>query len=459
MESANEKLDRMDRLDPGSPADPVPFGKYLLMGLIARGGMAEVYRARSRTSSRLYAIKCMRPQLAKESRFVDMFVREGRLAVLLEHQNIVRTYEIGRTDGRYFIAMEYIGGKDLTQVLRRCQEQNGRIPVPHACFIAAKMAEGLHYAHTLTESDGRPLAIVNRDVSPSNVRIGYDGEVKLLDFGIAQAMVKFTSEIGVLKGKFSYMSPEQIRGMPVDARTDVFSTGIILHEMLTTEKLFRGDTEFQLMERVRNAEVVPPSKFNRRVPEELDRVVLKALARDVADRYQTAADLAADLHRFLEPYRFEPKELMEQIRSLFRSDYDREAQETMACQRAKIPSPADAEREGSMVVNSAGMSLDGVQMVVEQDDGAVVQAVTGTESTAPHSAMQSAAPAAARPAADAARTPEEPPVATSSEKDPAGPPPEPPSSFTSETSRPSGNTNPKAGSGLWARIRGKFIKS
>ena len=135
----------------------------------------------------------MRPQLAKESRFVEMFIREGKLAVLLDNDSIVRTFEIGRIEGRYFIAMEYIGGKDLTQILRRCQESNQRIPVPHACYIAARMCDGLHYAHTRTDAEGRPLNIVNRDVSPSNVRVSYDGEVKLLDFGIAQAMLKFTS--------------------------------------------------------------------------------------------------------------------------------------------------------------------------------------------------------------------------------------------------------------------------
>src|SRR4029077_20767076 len=138
-------------------------------------------------------------------------------------------------------------------------------------------------------------------------------------------------EIGVLKGKFSYMSPEQIRGMPVDARTDIFSTGIILHEMLTTEKLFRGDTEFQLMERVRKAEVLAPSKFNRRVPPELDRVVLKALTRDVQDRYQSALELTQDLYQFLDSYKFEPKELMEHVRGLFRADYSREMEETAGC--------------------------------------------------------------------------------------------------------------------------------
>jgi len=138
------------KLQPGSPLDPTPFGKYLLLGMIARGGMAEVYRAKARHPSqsgvgdRLLAIKCMRPQLAKETRFVEMFIREGKLAVLLDNDSIVRTYEIGRIEGRYFIAMEYIGGKDLTQILRRCQESNQRIPVPHACYIAARMGEGLH---------------------------------------------------------------------------------------------------------------------------------------------------------------------------------------------------------------------------------------------------------------------------------------------------------------------------
>jgi serine/threonine protein kinase len=335
------------KLSPGSPEAPTLFGKYLLLGMIARGGMAEVYRAKTRhptpsIGNRLLAIKCMRPQLAKESRFVEMFIREGKLAMLLEHESIVRTYEIGNVDGRYFIAMEYIGGKDLTQILRRCQESNQRIPVPHACYIAMHMSLGLDYAHVRKDRDGRPLNIVNRDVSPSNVRISYDGDVKLLDFGIAQAMLKFTSEIGVLKGKFSYMSPEQIRGMPVDARTDVFSAGIILHEMLTTEKLFRGDTEFALMEKVRNADVPPPSKFNRRVPEALDRIVLRALARDLPDRYQSGRELADELGNFIATYRFVPREMQEFVRGLFRADYAKEVEETMACGRASLDTDPQA---------------------------------------------------------------------------------------------------------------------
>jgi serine/threonine protein kinase len=329
----SERPSQEGRLSPGAPNDPVAFGPYYLMGLIARGGMAEVYRAKPRDDRggpRLLAIKVMRPQLAREARFVDMFNREAQLALLLKNRCIVETTEVGRITDRHYIAMEYIGGRDLTQLLRRCQETNQRIPVPHAVYIAARIAEGLHFAHGLTDATGRVLNIVNRDVSPSNVRLSYDGDVKLLDFGIAQALMKFTSEIGVLKGKFSYMSPEQIRGMPLDARTDIFSAGIILHEMLTTEKLFRGDTEFALMEKVRKADVPPASNFNRRVTPELDAVVAKALARDVADRYQTAAQLAKDLDAIIEGYRFDPKELRQFMRQMFRKEYARELEDTAA---------------------------------------------------------------------------------------------------------------------------------
>jgi serine/threonine protein kinase len=387
----------------GAPNDPVPFGKYFLLGLIARGGMAEVYRAKPAVGSRrLYAVKVMRPQLAREARFIDMFHREGKLAMMLRNRCIVETLEIGQHDGRHYIAMEYIGGRDLTQVLRRCQETQQRIPVPHAVYIAARIAEGLHFAHTLVGPDGRPLNIVNRDVSPSNVRLSYDGDVKLLDFGIAQALMKFTSEIGILKGKFSYMSPEQIRGMPLDARTDVFSTGIILHEMLTTEKLFRGDTEFALMEKVRKAEVPPPSNFNRRVTPELDAISLKALARDVADRYQSAAQLAADLDALIAGYRFDPKELRQFMRQLFRKEYAKEIEETQTA----LDSQPSANPGSSNAANSSG------RLPVSHFDGGPTQSLGPSDVLTP-------------PQINYAPGPEDnPPQAT-----PQGTPPEKPSGF------------------------------
>ncbi len=375
---SKKKRESEPKLQPGSPGEPVVFGKYYLLGLIARGGMAEVYRARLRTDEppfRLLAIKVMRPQLAREERFVDMFNREGQLAMMLQSRSIVETLEVGRIEGRHYIAMEYIGGRDLTQLLRRCQESGTRIPVPHAVYISARIAEGLDFAHNLADGSGRPLNLVNRDVSPSNVRLSYDGDVKLLDFGIAQALMKFTSEIGVLKGKFSYMSPEQIRGMPLDARTDVFSSGIILHEMLTTEKLFRGDTEFALMEKVRKADIPPPSKFNRRVTEELDRIVLKALSRDVHSRYQSAAELGVDLGKLLEAYRFDPKELQQFMRQMFRKEYGKELEETAQANQWRpldedelaITNPSTPQEMGIPSPNDAG-DEEHPQIVTEPPD-------------------------------------------------------------------------------------------
>jgi eukaryotic-like serine/threonine-protein kinase len=404
-----ERATTGDKLQPGAPNDPVPFGKYYLLGLIARGGMAEVYRARPRpageaagaapAANRLLAIKVMRPQLAREARFVDMFNREGQLALMLRNRCIVETVEIGRIEGRHYIAMEYIGGRDLTQVLRRCQESNQRIPVPHAVYIAARIAEGLHFAHTLTDADGRPLNIVNRDVSPSNVRLGYDGDVKLLDFGIAQALMKFTSEIGVLKGKFSYMSPEQIRGMPLDARTDVFSTGIILHEMLTTEKLFRGDTEFALMEKVRKAEVPPPSNFNRRVTPEIDAIVLKALARDVADRYQTAAHLAAGLDALIAGYRFDPKELRQFMRQMFRKEYAKELEEMQQALESRTLDELAAEAPRPAPSSTAPPLATGPTM-----PGPTQPSASGAPATLPRARPVSAPPAVAVPSPATAPT-------------------------------------------------------
>lgn len=382
----------------GAPNDPVPFGKYYLLGLIARGGMAEVYRARpvvrSEAKPRLLAIKVMRPQLAREARFVDMFHREAKLAMMLKNRCIVETVEVGQHEGRHYIAMEYIGGRDLTQVLRRSQENQqhqpprlpDRIPVPHAVFIGARIAEGLHFAHNLGDADGRLLNIVNRDVSPSNVRLSYDGDVKLLDFGIAQALMKFTSEIGILKGKFSYMSPEQIRGMPLDARTDVFSAGIILHEMLTTEKLFRGDTEFALMEKVRKAEVPPPSTFNRRVTPELDAIVLKALARDVMDRYQTASQLAADLDNLIAGYRFDPKELRQFMRQLFRAEYARELEDTETALTSEPGLPITISQTMRMPA-ATGRGMTPTDLVPLVDPAEVSAPATGTGGEPPPPAL------------------------------------------------------------------------
>lgn len=332
-------------LDKGSPDNPIAFGNYEIVGKIGRGGMANVYHGRlaagaAATEQRL-AVKCMRPKLASEERFVEMFSREAKLALLLDHPGIVRTLDSGEAVGRFFIAMEYIPGHDLAAVLKRCHETSRRLPVPHGLYVIASVARALSYAHRLTGKSGRPLNIVNRDVSPANIRIAYDGAVKLLDFGIAQAAVQISSEIGVLKGKFAYMSPEQIRGLPVDARSDLFSLGVVAHEVLTGERLFREESEFALMEKVRSAPIRPPSAYDKRVPLEADAAVMRMLERDTARRAADGDAVAAELEPLLANYQFEPSEMGRFVRQLYPNDY----REELELKRALAASQAPAATE------------------------------------------------------------------------------------------------------------------
>ncbi len=337
---------RQDEIAP-TPAQPVDFGKYLLIGALGKGGMAQVYLARPRAQHRLVAIKVIRQSLVKQKQYVDMFMLEGKLANQLNHESIVKTYELGRIQGRHFICMEYISGVDLSYLLKQLRGSEGRrLPVPHALYVALRAAEGLHCAHELRDPvTGSLLNLVNRDVSPSNIRISFDGDVKLLDFGIAKATSGLSSEIGVLKGKVTHMSPEQVRGLPIDRRSDVFSLGVVLHEMLTQEKLFRGESEFQLMDMVRRAEVRPPSAVNPRVPADVDAIVLRALQKDPRDRYQTAEELAVPLREVLARYNFNKSELRDLLREICHEEWKKAQQLVEEGLRREVP--ARDRREGS----------------------------------------------------------------------------------------------------------------
>ncbi|MFW6052073.1 MAG: serine/threonine protein kinase, partial [Myxococcota bacterium] len=281
----------------------IPFGKYLLIERINVGGMAEVFKAKpagTRGLEQLVAIKRILPAVAQDPAFVRMFVEEARTAQRLAHPNIVRILELGRVGHSVFLAMEYVRGKDLRAIAHRMREQGKRVPVPLACHVVMKACEGLHHAHEQRDADGRRLGLVHRDVSPQNVLVSIAGEVKLIDFGIAKAANKAAKAgTGVLEGKFAYMSPEQVRGLPLDRRSDVFSAGIVLYELLTGERLFVGASDFSILEKVRNAEIEPPSRVTSSVPPELERIVLRALARDPDERFQTAADLQEALESFL----------------------------------------------------------------------------------------------------------------------------------------------------------------
>jgi serine/threonine protein kinase len=275
--------------------DPIPFGKYLLLERIDVGGMAEVLAARDGRGG-LVAVKRLLPTLADDRELVTMFLDEARIGVQLDHPSIVRVHDLGKIDGSYYMAMEYVGGTDLHALLSRLRQRGRRLPVPLAVFVAVRICSALDHAHRRRGADGRDLQVVHRDVSPRNVLLSLEGEVKLIDFGIAKAATRQRpGEERVLRGKLGYMSPEQARCLPADRRSDVFAVGTLLHEMVTGERLFTGRSELAVLEKVRHAEVPLPSAVNPEVPRRLDRAVLRALAREVEDRTPWAADLAREI--------------------------------------------------------------------------------------------------------------------------------------------------------------------
>lgn len=272
--------------------EPTPFGRYVLVDRIAVGGMAEVYvAARPEEPGRLYAVKRILPTLAEDDAFLTMFLDEARLVVQLDHPGISPVHELGKHGGGYYMAMEYLAGKDLRALVDATRGRGERLPVAMAAGIAARVADALDHAHRSVGPDGAPLQVVHRDVSPANILVGFDGTVRVIDFGIAQAAIRTRREDTVLRGKFGYMSPEMAAGATVDRRSDVFALGAVLHELLTGERLFAGGSELATLERVRAAEVPPPSARRPDLPRGLDAVVLKALARDPAGRYAWASEL------------------------------------------------------------------------------------------------------------------------------------------------------------------------
>ena len=252
---------------------------------------------------KIVAIKKILPHLADNEGFITMFADEAKLAAQLNHPNIVHIYDLGKIEGGYFIAMEHVEGRDLRAILDSARELSMPLPVPLAIYVASKVASALDYAHRRRDGEGRDLHIVHRDVSPQNILISYEGDIKLCDFGIAKAASKVSqTESGALKGKIQYMSPEQAWGNPIDRRSDLFSLGAVLYEMLTEQKLFRGESDLTVLEKVRAAAASPPSAVNSEVPKTLDAIVLRALAKEPDDRYANASDLLRDLEQVLYSY-------------------------------------------------------------------------------------------------------------------------------------------------------------
>lgn len=274
-------------------SSPVMFGRFLLVERIAVGGMAEVFAAvrPGDPPGRAYAVKRMLPTLAEDEDLVRMFLDEARLQVQLDHPGIVPVHELGRIGSRYYLVMDYVAGRDLRALVDRVRAEGERLPVALAAHLAWRIADALDHAHRRKDARGAELRIVHRDVSPANVLVGFDGGPRIIDFGVAQAAARRGNRPDVLRGKFGYMSPEMVRGLPVDRRSDVFALGVVLHEVLTGERLFTGPSELAVMEKVRACDVRPPSASNPSVPRALDAAVLRALAREPEDRFAWASDL------------------------------------------------------------------------------------------------------------------------------------------------------------------------
>lgn len=277
--------------------------RYSIVEKLDAGGMAEVWKGKAtslRGFEKSVAIKRVLPNLAKNKKFIAMFLDEARLSLFLNHANVVQTFDIGMSENSYFIVMEYVDGSNLKSILETAKERGFRIPQEQAAYIAIEICKGLSHAHNRKDPRQRPLQIVHRDISPPNVLISREGEVKLVDFGLAKAASQLSlTDPGVVKGKFSYLSPEAAYGEKVNSLTDVFATGIVLWEMLANRRLFDGRTDLDTVELVRKAEIPPLKDFNTEVHPQLEAIIRKALARDPRKRHQSSLELAHDISKFL----------------------------------------------------------------------------------------------------------------------------------------------------------------
>jgi serine/threonine protein kinase len=256
--------------------------------------MAEVFLARTtgiEGFERYIVIKQIRAEQARDAQHVRMFLDEARLAAALHHHNIVQVHDVGEAHGEYFFAMEYVHGKDVQKLLERAHSLDERVPLEHVLTIMTAAAAGLHHAHEQRDADRNSLHIVHRDVSPANILIGFDGSVKVTDFGVAKAAHQTArTQSGVLKGKVAYMSPEQCNSSTIDRRSDVFALGIVLYELVTTRHLFAADNDFLTMTQIVRGGVHPPSIYWPEIPVALERIIMKALSLSPDDRYATADD-------------------------------------------------------------------------------------------------------------------------------------------------------------------------
>lgn len=348
--------------------EPKQFGRFYLLEKLAVGGMAEIYKAKTYGAEgfeKLLAIKRILPHCSADKEFIRMLVDEAKLSVLLSHANIVQVYDLGKVGEDFFIAMEYISGVNLRDILYRCRDRKTLIPPELAVYIVSEVCKGLDYAHRKGDGNGQPLGIVHRDISPQNILISFEGEVKIVDFGIAKAAMNISHTMaGILKGKIAYMSPEQALGKIVDYRTDVFSAGIILYECLTGQKLFSGESQFEVLKKIRTTKVTE-AKLPEVIPAPLRQTLITALSYFAKDRYQSAGDMQSDLtrHLYSSYVDFTPQRLAAFVRELFSEEVKRQHQQAQARhQRQQITvsiTPAETIVPGASPAGTPAAPRDG----------------------------------------------------------------------------------------------------
>lgn len=334
---------------------PVWFGKYKLLERIAVGGMAEIFlavRPGLEGFEKTLAIKRIRPHLSSEEAFVKMFLNEAKLAAQLQHPNIVQIFDLGKINGSYFIAMEYISGRDMSRVIPKAEKMGIPFPIEYALAIGASVLDGLAYAHTKTDDLGSALTIVHRDITPENILVGWNGNVKILDFGIAKAAIQTDqTRAGEIKGKLAYMSPEQGLGKPLDARSDIFALGVVLYEWITGYRMFTGENEMAILKSIIEGRIYPPSYFRDDIPEAIEAILMRALAKDRDQRYQTAREMQFDLLQWLQneaAFSPSPAHLANFMKQLFADEIAQEREalvEAAQERRRKTPPPPPDERD------------------------------------------------------------------------------------------------------------------
>ena len=360
-----------------APLPPTPFGKYTIIGKLGHGGMAEVNLAVVGGKAgfrKLFVLKRLHAHLEAEPGFVDMFLDEARLAAQLDHPNCVQTVEVGEAQGRgphdvqHFLAMEYLDGQGLERLLRITGQRGDILPIHTSVRMIADALDGLGYAHDLKGYDNTSLGVVHRDVSPQNIFVTYAGVVKLLDFGIAKAESNVVeTRTGVVKGKYAYIAPEQALAAPVDRRADLWSMGVVLWEMLTSRRLFKSVNELATLNETLRGDIHPPSKYNPAIPPELDAVVLRALQRDVDQRYATAHDFKDALESWLatQPEPSDRKAIAALMKERFGDMYEQHKERLKECIASVAQDPRSLDRlvlgassSGNLAANSSSMEGD-----------------------------------------------------------------------------------------------------